>query len=371
MTATATALGSSLELRGLSVRYGAQVALEGLDLALAGHEILVVLGPTGAGKTTLLRAIAGLEPAAAGSIHMGGADVTRLAPAARDVSLVFQNFSLYPDRSVRANLEFPLRAPGRDHSAAEIAERVEWAARLLRIERLLPRRATQLSGGEMQRVAIGRAIVRRPRLFLMDEPLTNLDAKLREELRLEIPALIRALGVPLIYVTHDQAEALSMSDRIAVLHAGRLLQTGPPSEIYLRPTTPTVARQLGTPPINLLPARREGNSYCTPDGTPLCTSPPDSPPDALLGIRPEHLAPTGGLSSATILLVEETGPTRTLLADWAGQRVHLSVPHGERFELGQTIHPRPLGERLLTWAHAGTAPDASRSGPPSTTRGLT
>ncbi len=353
-TAPGVALSPALELRGLCVRHGAQVALEALDLVVGAQELLVVLGPTGAGKTTLLRAIAGLEPAAAGSIHMGGADVTRLAPAARDVSLVFQNFSLYPDRTVRANLEFPLRAPGREHSSAEIAERVEWAARLLRIERLLPRRATQLSGGEMQRVAIGRAIVRRPRLFLMDEPLTNLDAKLREELRLEIPALIRSLGTPLIYVTHDQAEALAMSTRIAVLHSGRLLQTGPPSEIYLRPATPAVARQLGTPPINLLPARRQGNTYRTPDGTPLCAAPHDGPPDAVLGIRPEHLAPTGGPSPATILLVEETGPTRTLLADWAGQRVHLSVPHGERFELGQTIHPLPSGERLLTWAQGAS-----------------
>jgi multiple sugar transport system ATP-binding protein len=338
-----------LDLRGLCVRYGPLLALEALDLSVAPGEILVILGPTGAGKTSLLRAIAGLERPYAGKIRMAGEDVTQHSPSARDVSLVFQNFSLYPDRTVRANLEFPLRAPGRALLAPEIAERVEWAARLLRIEPLLARRATQLSGGEMQRVAIGRAIVRRPRLFLMDEPLTNLDAKLREELRLEIPALVRSLGVPLVYVTHDQAEALSMADRIAVLCEGRLLQTGPPEDIYLRPTTPAVARQLGTPPIKLLPATLDGPLYRAPDGTPLAPAPPDAPAHALLGIRPEHLSPTGGPSPATITLIEEAGPTRILLATWGGQTVRLAVPHDFDLLMGETIHPSPLPERLLVW----------------------
>ena len=343
---------AALQLSGVAVRYGSHVALDAIDLTLAQDELLVVLGPTGAGKTTLLRAIAGLEPVAAGTMRMSGEDVTNLAPAARDVSLVFQNFSLYPDRTVRANLEFPLRAPGRALAESDIHERITWAARLLRIEPLLDRRATQLSGGEMQRVAIGRAIVRRPRLFLMDEPLTNLDAKLREELRLEIPALIRSLGVPLVYVTHDQAEALSMANRLAVLSEGRILQVGSPEEIYLRPTSPTVARQLGTPPINLIRAQKHGELYRAMDGTPLTNAPAHSPVDALLGTRPEHLAPNGGPSPATITLVEETGPTRTLLATWAGTRIHLTVPHGEAFQPGQIIHPRIEIQRLLVWPAA-------------------
>ena len=224
-----------LSLRGVSKRLGQTQALRGIELEARADELLVVLGPTGAGKTTLLRTIAGLEEPDAGTVHMAGIDVTALDPAARDVALVFQNFSLYPRWSVRRNLEFPLRAPGRNLPEAEIRRRIDWAAEILKITRFLDRDSARLSGGEMQRVAIGRAIVRRPRLFLMDEPLTNLDAKLREALRVELVELRRTLGTPMVFVTHDQAEALSMADRIVVLSEGRILQTGTPREIYERP----------------------------------------------------------------------------------------------------------------------------------------
>src|SRR5204863_1902750 len=197
--------------------------------------------------------------------------------------LVFQNFSLYPDWSVRKNMEFPLRAPGRRTPEPAIQERIAWAAELLKIGHLLERRASRLSGGEMQRVAIGRAIVRRPRLFLMDEPLTNLDAKLREVLRVELVELRRELKTPMVFVTHDQAEALSMADRIVVLSEGRILQTGVPREIYERPATPVVALQLGQPAINLLPVRREGGQWRAVDGTPLMRAEGSGPDERLLG----------------------------------------------------------------------------------------
>ena len=217
-----------LALRGITKSFGATMALAGVDLTLGQDELLVVLGPTGAGKTTLLRTIAGLEEPSSGSIEMSGANAAGLSPAERDVALVFQNFSLYPDWSARKNIEFPLRAPGRNLDEKTISERVEWAGSLLKISHLLERKATRLSGGEMQRVAIGRAIVRRPRLFLMDEPLTNLDAKLREALRVELVSLRRELKTPMIYVTHDQAEALSMGDRIVVLSGGTRAPDGHP-----------------------------------------------------------------------------------------------------------------------------------------------
>lgn len=221
-----------LVLKDVSKRFEKREVLRSVDLEVMSDELVVVLGPTGAGKTTLLRTIAGLEKPEIGAIGMDGQDVTHLPPASRDIALVFQNFSLYPDWTVRKNMEFPLQAPGRRLAQSEIDDRVAWAASVLRIGHLLAKTSTHLSGGEMQRVAIGRAIVRRPRMFLMDEPLTNLDAKLRESLRVELVALRRELKTPMLFVTHDQIEALSMGDRIVVLSEGRILKSGMPEEIY-------------------------------------------------------------------------------------------------------------------------------------------
>jgi multiple sugar transport system ATP-binding protein len=340
--ASAPASASFLNLRGVCKRLGATEALRGIDLEAGGDELLVVLGPTGAGKTTLLRTIAGLEQPDAGTITMAGRDVTRLDPASRDVALVFQNFSLYPRWSVRRNLEFPLRAPGRNVPEAEIQSRVAWAADLLRITRYLDREASRLSGGEMQRVAIGRAIVRRPRLFLMDEPLTNLDAKLREVLRVELVELRRELKTPMVFVTHDQAEALSMADRIVVLSEGRILQTGVPREIYERPVSPLVALQLGQPAINLIPVRRANGQWRAADGTALMRAEASGPDERLLGVRPENVALLGGeaASEAVVRVVEHTGPTTTLLVDWLGSRVHIVVPRRATVRPGERVHPR-------------------------------
>jgi multiple sugar transport system ATP-binding protein len=327
--------------RGLFKRFGETQALEGIDLEVGANELLVVLGPTGAGKTTLLRTIAGLEQPDRGNLTMAGSDVTRLAPADRDVAFVFQNFSLYPRWTVRQNLEFPLRAPGRNVADAEIRRRIEWASELLNITRYLDRHASRLSGGEMQRVAIGRAIVRRPRLFLMDEPLTNLDAKLREALRVELVQLRRELETPMIFVTHDQAEALSMADRIVVLSEGRILQQGTPREIYERPVSPLVALQLGQPKINLLRVRRDGGQWLAADGTALIAADGAGPAERVLGIRPEDIALDGDATSVGVVrIVEYIGPTTTLLVDWAGDPVHIVVPSRSTLRPGDRVQPR-------------------------------
>jgi multiple sugar transport system ATP-binding protein len=338
-----------LELRGVSLSFGATRALDAVDLDVGAGEIVVVLGPTGAGKTTLLRTIAGLEAPDAGAVHMEGRDLTGVAPPERDVALVFQNFSLYPRWTVRANLAFPLRAPGRRLPDADVDERVAWAARTLLIEHLLERDARRLSGGEMQRVAIGRAIVRRPRLFLMDEPLTNLDAKLREALRVELVQLVRGLGTPMVYVTHDQAEALSMADRIVVLHAGRVLQQGPPRAVYLAPASPVVARQLGSPPINVFEAHCDGARWYSANGTPLLDAPGEAPGRGLVGVRPEHVAPFGGDAEGRVLVVEETGPARVLLVRWAGADVHVLAPREVELAPGDVVRPCIDASRAIVW----------------------
>jgi multiple sugar transport system ATP-binding protein len=346
-----------LSLRGVSKRLGSTPALSEIDLHVARDELLVILGPTGAGKTTLLRTIAGLLVPDRGSIHLGETDVTRWEPAQRDVALVFQNFSLYPRWSVRKNLEFPLRAPGRNLTRATIRERVDWAAELLQITRLLERDASRLSGGEMQRVAIGRAIVRRPRLFLMDEPLTNLDAKLREALRVELVELRRQLATPMVFVTHDQSEALSMADRIVVLSEGRVLQEGTPRDIYARPISPVVARQLGQPAINLIPVRRVSGHWTALDGTALMAAEPSGPSERLLGIRPEDIVPEplgsepGGVGpsgqEALVQLVEYLGPTTTLLCQWAGTQVHISLARRSPFRPNDRLRLRVLPARAV------------------------
>jgi len=356
---------NALRVRGIVKRFGAHpanVALDGVDFDVGERERVVVLGPTGAGKTTLLRTIAGLETPDAGTLELSGVDATTLAPSARDVALVFQNFSLYPHWSVRGNLEFPLRAPGRALAPAEIRERVQWAAALLRIEKLLDRPARHLSGGEMQRVALGRALVRRPKLFLMDEPLTNLDAKLREALRVELLRLFQELQVPVVWVTHDQAEALSMGERVVVLAAGRVLQVGTPREVYLSPASPAVARQLGQPPINLLAVERRGDHWCSGDGARLArvaevdASRVGDAARARLGIRPEHVAPHGGETPAEVAVVEDAGPHRVLLLHFAGGALHVVVPRDFEAAPGTKLAPRFDPRHALLWREEVSPP---------------
>jgi multiple sugar transport system ATP-binding protein len=243
---------AEIGLHGVGKRFVGHQALDDLTLTIADGEFFVMLGPTGAGKTTTLRLIAGLEKPDAGTVSIGGEDTADWSVAQRDVALVFQYYSLYPRYTVRQNLAFPLKSRVRSFTADEIERRVARAAKMLRIEHLLDRKTDRLSGGEMQRVSIGRAIVRDPSVFLMDEPLSNLDAKLREALRSELKDLQNSLGATFLFVTHDQIEAMSMGDRVGVLNEGRLVQVGTPNEIYNAPRDTFVATFVGSPAMNLL-----------------------------------------------------------------------------------------------------------------------
>jgi multiple sugar transport system ATP-binding protein len=251
-------LMAELALRGLTKRFGDVTAVRELNLEIASGEFIVLLGPSGAGKTTTLRLVAGLEHADAGQVHIGGIDVTRTAPALRDVTFVFQQYSLYPHLNVFDNLAFPLRSPMRRIAEDEVKRKVTEVARLLRIEDKLANSATKLSGGQMQRVAIGRALVRDPAVTLMDEPLSSLDAKLRNDLRLELKRIQQDLGATMLYVTHDQTEAMTLANRIGVLERGALVQVGTPQQIYREPVNAYVAARLGSPRINLLPRAAVG-----------------------------------------------------------------------------------------------------------------
>ena len=288
---------AEVSLRSVHKRFGELAAVEGVDLDVDDGEFLVLLGPTGAGKTTTLRLIAGLEKPDEGKVLIGGRDVTGDPPAARDLAFVFQQYSLYPHMTAYDNLAFPLRAPGRRMEEGRIREKVAEIAGLLQIDHKLDSKATQLSGGEMQRVAIGRALVRDPAAYLMDEPLSSLDAKLRSELRLELKRIHRELGATIVYVTHDQIEAMTMADRIGVLREGRLVQVGAPREVYESPHDVYVASRLGSPAMNLLP------------GSLL---PVEDKPDgaATVGVRTEHLtimrAPAGG-GMGTVRRIEHLG----------------------------------------------------------------
>lgn len=276
---------------GLRKSFGEVQALDGVTLEVPDGSFFVVLGPSGAGKTTTLRAIAGLEQLDAGSVHLDGRDATGDSPAARDLAMVFQNYALYPRKTVFENIASPLRA--RNASAEEITAAVTKVAGLLHIERLLERRPAQLSGGEMQRVALARALVRTPRAFLMDEPLTNLDLKLRVEMRTELTRIHRSLGATFIYVTNDQVEALSMADQVAVLREGTVQQVGTPTEVYDRPANQWVAGFVGSPRISLLACHAEGDRLVGAEGwtlpRPRWVTAEDRRP-LLLGVRAEDLS---------------------------------------------------------------------------------
>lgn len=327
-----------IELRGVSKAFGQAQAVSDLALDIADGQFFVLLGETGAGKTTTLRLIAGLDKPTSGQILMDGVDVTGWGAAERDVALVLQQYSLYPRYTVRQNLEFPLKSPIRRTPDAEIATRIARVAKTLRIEHLLDRKTDRLSGGEMQRVSIGRAIVRTPKVFLMDEPLSALDAKLREALRAELKDLQMTLGETFLFVTHDQVEAMSMGDRIGVLNKGRLVQVGTPHQIYTNPVNTFVARAVGTPAMNLL-AGQASDGYARIEGFTLPYGGPDGAGRALtFGIRPEdlHLEP-GGAAEARVEDVENHGVEKIVTMTAAGHRLRATVPVGLRVAKHDTI----------------------------------
>jgi len=322
---------SDIELRHITKRFKDVIALDDVSFSLSDGELFVLLGHTGAGKTTTLRIIAGLERQDEGDVLFDGTPVNLHTPADRDVAFVFQQYSLYPNKTVYDNLAFPLRSPLRRVPAAEIEARVRDTAEKLRITHLLDRKTARLSGGEMQRVSIGRAIVRRPRVFLMDEPLSNLDAKLREALRIEIQHLQKTQGSTTLFVTHDQIEALTMADRIGVLRQGRIVQIGPPQEIYDRPSTVLVAQMVGIPRINLLPATRDNGTLHINDSAirlPLAASAAQAPTTFLLGVRPEDVKidPAGDLRGE-VILTEPLG-VETVVHIRSGRQTLLSIIPG-------------------------------------------
>ncbi|MDR3522135.1 MAG: sn-glycerol-3-phosphate ABC transporter ATP-binding protein UgpC [Acidocella sp.] len=297
---------ASLRMQGLKKRFGTMEIIPSLDLEIADHEFVVFVGPSGCGKSTLLRIIAGLEPITEGDLFIGDQRVNDLTPAQRDIAMVFQDYALYPHMTVYQNMAFGLQM--RHTPQAEIDARVQNAARLLDIEPLLKRRPRALSGGQRQRVAMGRAIVRDPKVFLFDEPLSNLDAQLRGQVRSEIKALSQRLKTTMIFVTHDQVEAMTMADRIVVLRGGVIQQVGAPEEIYGRPANRFVAGFIGSPSMNFLPVNLADGAAHLPDsrtlniGTALRGT-------AVLGIRPEHFipAPEGTGMPVDVTLVEPLG----------------------------------------------------------------
>ena len=278
---------ASLSFRDVRKRYGELEVIHGVSTEVADGEFVVIVGPSGCGKSTLLRMVAGLEPITEGEIRIGSRVVNELEPKDRDIAMVFQNYALYPHMSVYENMSYGLRI--RRFSRPEIEQRVQKAAAILELGNFLARKPRELSGGQRQRVAMGRAIVREPAVFLFDEPLSNLDAKLRVQMRAELQSLHRRLGTTSLYVTHDQVEAMTLARRMIVMNAGRAEQIGAPLEVYARPATTFVAGFIGSPPMNLIPEERDGRRR-------------------FFGVRPEHLEPCSESEAKLVLEVDLVEP---------------------------------------------------------------
>jgi sn-glycerol 3-phosphate transport system ATP-binding protein len=326
---------ASISLKNVVKRYGAgktavQV-LHGVNADIADHEFIVIVGPSGCGKSTLLRMVAGLEEISDGEISIGGKVVNNLEPSERDIAMVFQNYALYPHMSVFDNMAYGLKIAKIPKD--EIKTRVDKAAKILELGHLLDRKPRALSGGQRQRVAMGRAIVRQPQVFLFDEPLSNLDAKLRVQTRLEIQKLHRELGITSLFVTHDQVEAMTLAQRMIVMNAGRMEQFGTPEEVYNRPATTFVASFMGSPPMNLLKHAPNADF--------------GGQPGSILGIRPEHLqvGPTGW--AVQVDTMEMLGAERLVYCRFGDEFLIVRTDETQATpEIGATIHVAPRTDRL-------------------------
>jgi len=324
---------SSITVTGLTKRWASVTALHGIDFEARAGELLVLLGPSGCGKSTTLRIIAGLEEASSGSIRFGDRDVTGLPAAQRGIAMVFQSYALYPHLSVRENILFGLKV--RRLPAAERNSRLERAAAILDIAALLDRRPAELSGGQKQRVALGRAIVAQTPLCLMDEPLSNLDAQLRQEMRTEIRALQRRLGMTMLYVTHDQTEAMTMADQVILMRDGRIEQKGRPADLYLRPATSFVARFVGTPPMNLLKVDNALAAALESMGVaPGLTA---LPRGGHVGVRPESLRLADAGLPAAVTAVEYLGADSIVLCEVNAQRIALRAAGAAAVAVGDAV----------------------------------
>jgi multiple sugar transport system ATP-binding protein len=336
---------ATLRLDHVSKRFGAVAAVDDLDLAVGDGELVALVGPSGCGKSTAMRLVAGLDAPTSGHIHIGERDVTGLRPQERDVAMVFQSYALYPHKTVRDNLGFGLRVRGEPRQA--IAAKVDEVARLLELGPLLDRRPRQLSGGQRQRVALGRAIVRAPQVFLLDEPMSNLDAQLRAQTRTELLRLQRRLGATMLYVTHDQEEAMTLGDRVAVMRGGRLEQIGAPLDVYHRPATAFVAGFVGSPAMNLVPATA-ADGRIRGDGFAL-ELPVGAAGAVLAGIRPHDLevvAPGDGDGDGTVELVEALGREVLAQIEIAGAALRLLAPSDARLRAGDRIGLRWRRDRV-------------------------
>jgi sn-glycerol 3-phosphate transport system ATP-binding protein len=331
---------SAVSLSGLKKAYGAVEVIHGVDCAIEAGEFVVILGPSGCGKSTLLRMIAGLEDITGGTVAIGDRIVNRLEPKDRDIAMVFQNYALYPHMSVYDNMAYGLRIRGMSREA--IDARVRAAAATLELGTLLARKPRQLSGGQRQRVAMGRAIVREPAVFLFDEPLSNLDAKLRVQMRLEMKRLHAQVGTTSIYVTHDQVEAMTLADRLIVMNAGRVEQIGTPLDVYHRPATAFVAGFIGSPAMNLLPGRMAGEGVDIGEGVTL---PLDKPANqagraVLAGIRPEHVtiaAADGGHPKLAIDAIEILGADSMVHGRLGGGTMTVRVSDSVASAIGDVV----------------------------------
>ncbi len=336
---------ASVALRDIRKAFGSVQVIHGVDVDIRDGEFVVLVGPSGCGKSTLLRMIAGLENISGGEIRIGDRVVNNLPPKERDVAMVFQNYALYPHMTVAANMAFSMtlrRAPRH-----EIDARVKRASDILGLGPYLDRYPRQLSGGQRQRVAMGRAIVRDPRVFLFDEPLSNLDAKLRVQMRAEIKELHQRLKTTTIYVTHDQIEAMTMADKIVVMHDGRVEQIGGPLDLYDRPQNLFVASFIGSPAMNLLTGRLRANGRTDFEGAegvrlPLAGAAPGEDGRAVIyGVRPEHFALDDGGAEATVKVVEPTGSEVQIVAKLGGEEIVAVFRERHPFKPGEKIRLRP------------------------------